>query len=116
LGGDFQFLNDKRTYMDDLSKTFEPKLIENKWYAFWEESGCFKADSASSKPPYCILMPPPNVTGVLHMGHALVSTLQDVLVRWKRMSGFETLWIPGTDHAGIATQTVEELTSQEKIF
>ena len=94
--------------MDELPKAFEPKLVEDKWYKFWETHECFKADSTSSKPPYCIVMPPPNVTGVLHMGHALVSTLQDVLIRWKRMSGFETLWVPGTDHAGIATQTVVE--------
>jgi valyl-tRNA synthetase len=90
------------------SKAFEPKSIEEKWAQFWEEQNCFKADSASDKPAYCIVMPPPNVTGVLHMGHALVNTLQDVLIRWKRMSGFETLWVPGTDHAGIATQTVVE--------
>ena len=94
--------------MTELSKTFQPDLIENKWYSFWEKEGLFTADTSSSKPPYCILMPPPNVTGVLHMGHALVNTLQDVLIRWKRMSGFEALWIPGTDHAGIATQTVVE--------
>ncbi len=92
----------------EMAKAYEPKLIEDKWYTFWETSGFFKADSHSSKPAYTIVMPPPNVTGVLHMGHALVDTLQDVLIRWKRMSGFEALWIPGTDHAGIATQTVVE--------
>ena len=94
--------------MDELPKAFEPKLVEDKWYAFWESEGCFIADSSSKKPAYSLVMPPPNVTGVLHMGHALVNTLQDVLVRWKRMSGFEVCWIPGTDHAGIATQTVVE--------
>jgi valyl-tRNA synthetase len=94
--------------MDDLPKAFEPKLVEEKWYHFWESNQYFTADSSSSKPPFCIVMPPPNVTGVLHMGHALVSTLQDVLIRWKRMLGFEALWVPGTDHAGIATQTVVE--------
>ncbi len=94
--------------MDELPKAFEPKLIEEKWSSFWEKEGCLTADASSSKPSYTIVMPPPNVTGVLHMGHALVSTLQDVLIRWKRMSGFEVLWVPGTDHAGIATQTVVE--------
>lgn len=91
-----------------LSKSYEPQEIEKKWSFFWEEKHFFTADPTSSKPSYCVCMPPPNVTGVLHMGHALVNTLQDVLVRWKRMSGYETLWIPGTDHAGIATQTVVE--------
>jgi valyl-tRNA synthetase len=93
---------------DELPKAFEPKLVEDKWYQFWESGGYFKANEASSKPAYCIVMPPPNVTGVLHMGHALVNTLQDILIRWKRMNGFEVLWVPGTDHAGIATQTVVE--------
>ncbi len=92
----------------ELAKAYEPHLIEEKWYNFWEKGSFFKADAASKKPAYTIVMPPPNVTGVLHMGHALVSTLQDVLIRWKRMNGFEALWIPGTDHAGIATQTVVE--------
>ncbi len=94
--------------MTDLSKSFEPKLVEEKWYQFWEEKGYFRADAKSKKPPYTIVIPPPNVTGLLHMGHALVGTLQDVLIRWKRMCGFEALWVPGTDHAGIATQTVVE--------
>lgn len=94
--------------MTDLPKTYEAKTIDTKWYQFWEGQLFFQADPNSSKPAYCIVMPPPNVTGVLHMGHALVSTLQDILIRWKRMSGFETLWVPGTDHAGIATQTVVE--------
>ncbi len=92
----------------ELPKAYDAKIVDAKWYEFWENQGFFKADPASKKPPYCIVMPPPNVTGALHMGHALVSTLQDVLIRWKRMSGFEALWIPGTDHAGIATQTVVE--------
>lgn len=87
---------------------FQPKEIENKLYAFWMENGYFKADPLSQKPAYCIAIPPPNVTGVLHMGHALVDTLQDILIRFKRMAGYETLWVPGTDHAGIATQTVVE--------
>ena len=94
--------------MSHLPKAYDPKLIEEKWYSFWEEGGYFKADPHSSKKPFCIVIPPPNVTGVLHMGHALVDTLQDILIRWKRMQGFEALWVPGTDHAGIATQTVVE--------
>lgn len=94
--------------MKELEKAYDANLIDSKWYDFWEKNLFFRADPASSLPPFCIVIPPPNVTGVLHMGHALVNTLQDVLIRWKRMSGFETLWIPGTDHAGIATQTVVE--------
>lgn len=94
--------------LKDLPKTYDPKLTEPKWISFWEENHFFKANPHSSKEPFCIVIPPPNVTGVLHMGHALVNTLQDILIRWKRMEGFEALWIPGTDHAGIATQTVVE--------
>src|ERR1700730_15804666 len=97
-----------RRFMSELPKAYEAKTIDTKWYQFWEGHHFFKANPFSSKPPYCIVMPPPNVTGVLHMGHALVSTLQDILIRWKRMLGFETLWLPGTDHAGISTQTVVE--------
>lgn len=93
---------------DQLPKAYEPNGIETKWYEFWKNKGFFTPNSASQKPSYCIVIPPPNVTGMLHMGHALVNTLQDILIRWKRMSGFETLWLPGTDHAGIATQTVVE--------
>lgn len=92
----------------ELPKSYEPKAIEDSLYRDWEEHGFFQADPTSAKPPYCIVMPPPNVTGMLHMGHALVNTLQDVLIRWKRMSGYEALWVPGTDHAGIATQTIVE--------
>lgn len=94
--------------MEDIPKAFEAKSIENKWYAFWQEENLFQADPLSSKPHFSMIMPPPNVTGVLHMGHALVSTLQDTIARWKRMLGFEVLWVPGTDHAGISTQTVVE--------
>ncbi len=94
--------------MSELPKTYDPKRVEEKWYSFWEKGGYFQADPHSKKEPFCIVIPPPNVTGVLHMGHALVDTLQDILIRWKRMLGFEALWIPGTDHAGIATQTVVE--------
>ena len=92
----------------ELPKAYEAKNVEAKWYEFWEKGNFFAANCYSQKPSYTIVMPPPNVTGVLHMGHALVNTLQDVLIRWKRMSGFEALWLPGTDHAGIATQTVVE--------
>lgn len=92
----------------ELPKAYEAKAVEKKWYEFWEKSGAFKASPDSPKPPYCIVIPPPNVTGVLHMGHAIVNTLQDILIRWHRMLGYETLWVPGTDHAGIATQTVVE--------
>jgi len=93
---------------EELPKTYTPDLTEEKWYYFWERKGFFHADPLSDKPPYCIVLPPPNVTGILHMGHALVSTLQDVMIRWKRMQGYEVLWVPGTDHAGISTQTVVE--------
>jgi len=88
--------------------SYNPSQIEKKLYTFWEEKGFFKPDSNIKKPPYCIVIPPPNVTGTLHMGHALNATLQDILIRWKRMSGYAALWIPGTDHAGIATQNVVE--------
>ena len=91
-----------------LAKAYEAKTVDGKWYIFWKENNFFKANINSKKTPYCIVMPPPNVTGALHMGHALVNTLQDILIRWKRMSGYEALWIPGTDHAGISTQTVVE--------
>ena len=94
--------------MSSLSKSYDPKQTEEKLYSFWETGGFFKADPTSKKPPFCIVIPPPNVTGALHMGHALVDTIQDVLIRLKRMQGFEALWIPGTDHAGIATQGVVE--------
>lgn len=91
-----------------FSKTYNPKNLEQELYAFWEQEGLFVANANSEKPAYSVIMPPPNVTGVLHMGHALVNTLQDILVRYKRMQGFEVCWVPGTDHAGIATQTVVE--------
>ncbi len=89
-----------------LDKTYDPKEIEARRYPEWENSGAFRADPDSSRPPYCIVIPPPNVTGSLHMGHALDNTLQDVLIRWRRMKGDDVLWQPGTDHAGIATQMV----------
>ncbi len=91
-----------------IDKSYNPKGIEDKWYSYWLEKGYFKADSVSDRPPFSIVIPPPNVTGSLHLGHALDVTLQDIVIRWKRMCGFNTLWLPGTDHAGIATQNVVE--------
>ena len=87
-----------------MAKTYDPKQVEQKWYSYWEENRFFHAEVDESKEPFCVVIPPPNVTGQLHMGHALDNTYQDILVRWKRMQGFNTLWVPGTDHAGIATQ------------
>ncbi len=94
--------------VQELPKTYEPKAVEDKWYSLWEKAGLFHADADADRRPYCIVIPPPNVTGSLHMGHALNATLQDILIRWRRMSGDNTLWVPGTDHAGIATQNVVE--------
>jgi valyl-tRNA synthetase len=91
-----------------ISDRYEPAAVEERWYPIWEERGYFRADPASPKKPYSIVIPPPNVTGSLHIGHGLNNTLQDVMVRMKRMDGFNTLWQPGTDHAGIATQVVVE--------
>jgi valyl-tRNA synthetase len=90
----------------DLPKAYSPAEIEQKWYDFWLAGNYFHADAADDRPPYTIVIPPPNVTGALHVGHGLVNTLQDVLIRWARMRGNATLWVPGTDHAGIATQHV----------
>lgn len=91
-----------------LSDRYNPQEVETKTYKWWEENGYFKAQDLSTKPPYSIILPPPNVTGFLHLGHALDHTIQDLLIRWKRMSGFNAMWLPGTDHAGIATQSVVE--------
>ncbi len=92
----------------ELHKVYHPRDVEEKWYAEWEKRGFFHADPHSARPSFSVVIPPPNITGVLHMGHALNNTLQDILVRWKRMEGANTLWLPGTDHAGIATQNVVE--------
>ncbi len=92
----------------ELAKSFEPKLIEQHWYEQWERGGYFNASSDSAKPAFSIQLPPPNVTGTLHMGHAFNQTIMDALTRYHRMRGFNTLWLPGTDHAGIATQIVVE--------
>lgn len=93
--------------MTELSSRYNPKETEDKWLAYWKENNTFHA-VPSNKTPFTIMIPPPNVTGILHMGHALNNTLQDILIRYKRMNGFEALWMPGTDHAGIATQNVVE--------
>ena len=90
--------------MTELAKTYDPKAIEAKTYERWEEKGYFKASVNPEKKPYTIVMPPPNITGQLHMGHAMDNTLQDILIRFKRMQGYEALWQPGTDHASIATE------------
>ena len=95
-------------FLLNMEKVFEPKKIEERWYKFWQEKGYFHANENSDKKSYCIVIPPPNITGALHIGHALNNTIQDILTRWKRMEGFNTLWMPGTDHAGIATQNVIE--------
>ena len=99
----------------ELPKTYEPQEVEGKIYQSWMDAGCFKAAPNPDKKPFCIVMPPPNVTGQLHMGHAMDATLQDILIRYKRMQGYEALWMPGTDHAGIATQikVEEELRKKE---
>jgi len=94
--------------MTELDKIYSPTEIENKWYKTWEENKYFRATMDDEKPNYTIVMPPPNVTGVLHMGHVLNNSIQDTIIRWKRMSGYNTLWMPGTDHAGIATQNKVE--------
>jgi valyl-tRNA synthetase len=93
---------------DLLDKGYEPQAVEQKWYAFWEKEGLFSAADTSDRPPFSIVIPPPNVTGVLHMGHALNNTMQDILCRYRRLKGDNVLWMPGTDHAGIATQNVVE--------
>jgi valyl-tRNA synthetase len=94
--------------MKDIPTQYNPREVEQKWYKFWEERGFFKAEANPDKKPYCIVIPPPNITGILHMGHALNNTIQDILIRYKRMQGYSALWMPGTDHAGIATQNVVE--------
>ncbi len=92
----------------NMEKVYNPEKVEDKWYKYWEDNNLFRAEVRRDKEPFSIVIPPPNVTGSLHIGHALVNTLQDVIVRFKRMQGYETLWLPGTDHAGIATQNVVE--------
>ena len=93
---------------DNIPKVYEPQSFEKKWYEFWEENDFFHAEPEEGKEAFSIVIPPPNVTGQLHMGHALDNTLQDILIRWRRMQGYNTLWMPGCDHAGIATQAKVE--------
>ncbi|OGS22942.1 MAG: valine--tRNA ligase [Elusimicrobia bacterium RIFOXYA2_FULL_39_19] len=101
----------------ELEKVYNPKETESKWYKFWEEKKYFESHVNPAKKPFTMVIPPPNITGILHMGHVLNNTIQDILARYKRMSGYETCWIPGTDHAGIATQNVvEKSLAKEKIF
>ena len=100
--------------MSEIPKAYEPQAVEEKWYDFWLKQQCFVADPASAKPAYSIVIPPPNVTGMLHMGHVLNNTIQDILSRKARMDGKEVLWLPGTDHAGIATQAVVEKTLRKQ--
>ena len=98
----------------DLPSIYEPDKVEEKIYQFWLKNDYFRARREKGKKTFTIVIPPPNVTGSLHMGHALDNTIQDVLIRWRRMQGYDTLWLPGTDHAGIATQIkVEEHLASE---
>ncbi len=102
--------------LENLSKTYDPKDFEERIYSFWNDNGYFKANVNSEREPYTIMMPPPNVTGNLHLGHALNNTIQDILIRWKRMEGYEALWLPGTDHASISTEArvVDKLKKEGK--
>src|SRR4028119_2224610 len=96
-----------RPFMAELPKTFDPAAVEQRWYTHWEERGLFRPERNDAQ-PFTIVMPPPNATGVLHIGHALDNTLQDILIRHARMQGKDSLWVVGMDHAGIATQMVVE--------
>ena len=109
--------SDSEMDFKELPSQYDHAAAQSKWYAIWEQRGYFHAEADDPRPPYTIVIPPPNVTGALHLGHALNNTLQDILIRMKRMQGFNTLWMPGTDHAGIATQAVVErrLFEEEKV-
>ena len=99
----------------NIPKVYDPASVEKKWYKYWEEHRYFHAEVEADKKPFSIVIPPPNITGQLHMGHALDNTLQDILIRWHRMMGDNTLWMPGYDHAGLATQIkVEEVLKKKK--
>ncbi|KAG2547987.1 hypothetical protein PVAP13_9KG145685, partial [Panicum virgatum] len=98
----------KKLLAPQMAKQYSPATVEKSWYAWWESSRYFEADAASSKLPFVIVQPPPNVTGVLHIGHAITAAIEDAIIRWRRMSGYNALWVPGMDHAGIATQVVVE--------
>src|SRR4030065_1567966 len=91
-----------------MEAAYDPQRVEGEWYSRWEAAGVFRPDQNPGGPPYCIVIPPPNAPGSLHMGHALNMAIQDALIRRKRMQGYAALWVPGTDHAGIATQNVVE--------
>ncbi len=107
-------IEQEKQIISSLPKTYEPQAVEGKWYRFWEEGGYFKPNGNTNSPTFVISMPPPNVTGALHLGHAITATIEDILIRYHRMKGDDTLWVPGEDHAGIATQTVvERLLAQE---
>src|SRR5687767_12764751 len=93
---------------ETLPPAYDPTHAESHWYPIWEKAGYFRPEIHADGEPYSIVIPPPNVTGSLHMGHALTNTLEDILIRWRRMQGRKALWVPGTDHAGIATQMVVE--------
>ncbi|KAL3686885.1 hypothetical protein R1sor_013194 [Riccia sorocarpa] len=100
---------EKKRLAPEMAKSYNPGAVEASWYEWWEKSGFFKADNTDkTKPPFVIVVPPPNVTGALHIGHGLTAAVEDTVVRWRRMSGYNTLWVPGCDHAGIATQVVVE--------
>ncbi|KAI4347497.1 hypothetical protein L6164_008307 [Bauhinia variegata] len=101
-------LGEKKRLSQQMAKQYSPSAVEKSWYEWWEKSGFFVADANSSKPPFVIVLPPPNVTGALHIGHALTAAIEDTIIRWRRMSGYNALWVPGMDHAGIATQVVVE--------
>ena len=103
----------------NLAKTYDPKNFEDRIYEMWEDKDAFNTEMDSDKKPFCIVMPPPNITGQLHMGHALDQTLQDILTRWRRMQGYSALWLPGSDHASIATEVkvnnaIHEETGKDK--
>ena len=100
--------------MSELPKAYKPQAVEKQWYEKWTINGCFHADENSSKEGYSIVIPPPNVTGILHIGHVLNNSIQDILARRARQQGKEVLWLPGTDHAGIATQTKVEKKIREE--
>ncbi|MCA1826817.1 MAG: valine--tRNA ligase [Myxococcales bacterium] len=109
-------MSEARAQIADLDKGYEPAKVEPYWGKWWEEQGFFKSQDVSEKPPFSVVQPPPNVTGSLHLGHALTATMEDVLARWKRMSGFNVCWLPGIDHAGIATQMVVERELSKKEY
>ena len=100
--------------MTSLPKIYDPHDIEGKWYKYWLSNNFFHAAATSDNSPYAIVIPPPNITGSLHIGHALDNTLQDCLIRWQRMQGLNTLWMPGTDHAGIVTELIMERKLEEE--